>query len=151
MGPYFLERLEELQALDMVGDVRGTHLMACVEFVKDKITGETLPEEMDIGKLVSNEAGRLGLIVRPMVNLNVMSPSLICTERDIDFIVDRLRQAIEVTSLKLRCQGVWKQLLAFSTDTKVDAEKTMKIFGKMIWIMPAGNWSAAITTRPGAL
>jgi hypothetical protein len=106
---------------------------------------------MDIGKLVSNEAGRLGLIVRPMVNLNVMSPSLICAERDIDFIVDRLRQAIEVTSLKLRCQGVWKQLLAFSTDTKVDAEKTMKIFGKMIWIMPAGNWSAAITTRPGAL
>jgi adenosylmethionine-8-amino-7-oxononanoate aminotransferase len=62
---------------------------------------------MDIGKLVSNEADRLGLIVRPIVNLNVMSPSLICTEQDIDFIVDTLRQAIEVTSGKLRSQGVW--------------------------------------------
>jgi len=107
VGPYFLERLGELHALDMVGDVRGTHLMACVEFVKDKNTGETFPEEMDIGKLVSNEADRLGLIVRPMVNLNVMSPSLICTEQDIDFIVDTLRQAIEVTSGKLRNRGAW--------------------------------------------
>jgi len=36
-----------------------------------------------------------------------MSPSFICTEQDIDFIVDTLRQAIEVTSDKLRSQGVW--------------------------------------------
>jgi len=43
MGPYFFERLGELHALDMVGDVRGKHLMACVEFVKDKTTGETFP------------------------------------------------------------------------------------------------------------
>jgi hypothetical protein len=59
------------------------------------------------GKLVSNEAHRLGLIVRPIVNLNMMSPSFICTEQDIDFIVDTLRQTIEVTSDKLRSQGVW--------------------------------------------
>jgi len=59
------------------------------------------------GKLVSNEAHRLGLIVRPIVNLNVMSSLLICTEQAVDFIVDTPRQAIEVTSDKLRSQSVW--------------------------------------------
>lgn len=107
VGPYFVERLNELRDLEMIGDVRGSHLMACVEFVKNKTTGETFPEDMDIGKLVSNEADRLGLIVRPIGNLNVMSPPLICTTEDIDFIVDTLRQAIELTSEKLRAQGVW--------------------------------------------
>ncbi len=107
VGPYFVERLNELRDLEMVGDVRGSHFMACVEFVKNKTTGETFPEDMDIGKLVSNEADRLGLIVRPIVNLNIMSPPLICTTEDIDFIVDTLRQAIELTSDKLQAQGVW--------------------------------------------
>ena len=94
IGPYFMERLQELRDLPMVGDVRGSHLMACVEFVADQATKELYPEELDVGKLVANACEPRGLIVRPMVNLNVMSPPLIIDESDVDTIVATLRDAI---------------------------------------------------------
>jgi adenosylmethionine-8-amino-7-oxononanoate aminotransferase len=94
IGPYFMERLAELRDLPMVGDVRGSHLMACVEFVADQATKELYPEELDVGKLVANACEPRGLIVRPMVNLNVMSPPLVIDESDVDTIVATLRDAI---------------------------------------------------------
>jgi putrescine---pyruvate transaminase len=94
IGPYFMERLQELRDLPMVGDVRGSHLMACVEFVADQATKEPYPEELDVGKLVANACEPRGLIVRPMVNLNVMSPPLVIDESDVDTIVSTLRNAI---------------------------------------------------------
>ena len=101
VGPYFMEQLQTLRDLPMVGDVRGSHLMACVEFVADKATKEVYPEELGIGKLVSNEADALGLIVRPIENLNVMSPPLVVTRDEIDLIVARLREAIIRTQANL--------------------------------------------------
>jgi adenosylmethionine-8-amino-7-oxononanoate aminotransferase len=65
-----------------------------VEFVKDKKTKELFPEELDIGKWVSNQADSKGLIVRPIVNLNVMSPPLIIDRDQVDFIVTTLRASI---------------------------------------------------------
>jgi adenosylmethionine-8-amino-7-oxononanoate aminotransferase len=94
VGPYLIEQLETLRNLPMVGDVRGSHLMVCIEFVHDTETGEPYPYEVDIGKRVSNECDELGLIVRPVENLNIMSPPLIITRDDVDFIVETLRTAI---------------------------------------------------------
>lgn len=105
IGPYFMEQLGTLRDLPMVGDVRGSHLMACVEFVADRDTKRAFPEEIDIGKWVSNEADELGLIVRPIVNLNVMSPPLIVTTDDVDLIVSRLRESIVRAQLKVEAAG----------------------------------------------
>lgn len=107
VGKYFMERLQTLRDLEMVGDVRGSHFMACVELVKDKRSGETFPEELDIGKQVSNEADELGLIIRPIVNLNIMSPPLILTREECDFIVATLRESIIRAGDKLKATGVW--------------------------------------------
>lgn len=101
VGPYFMEQLATLKDLPMVGDVRGSHLMACVEFVADKTTREMYPAELAIGKLVSNEAEALGLIVRPFDNQNIMSPSLIIDHDDVDAIVSRLGQAISTVHRNL--------------------------------------------------
>ncbi len=94
VGPYFMEQLGTLADLPMVGDVRGSHLMACVEFVADKATKELHPDDVDIGHRVSQKAQALGLIVRPIGNLNVMSPSLVINNDDVDELVGRLREAI---------------------------------------------------------
>ena len=94
VGPYFMERLRTLTDLEMVGDVRGSHLMACVEFVADRSTKATYPESVNIGKRVSNACEARGLIVRPMDNLNVMSPPLVIDVDDVDMIVGVLREAI---------------------------------------------------------
>lgn len=107
IGPYFLQRLHTLRDLEMVGDVRGSHLMACVELNKDKHTKENFPDEIDIGKRVASEADALGLIIRPIGNLNVMSPPLVINKDDIDFIVRILRKAITQAGDKLRQEGHW--------------------------------------------
>lgn len=94
VGPYFQEQLRTLEDLPMVGEVRGSHLMACVVFVEDQATKRNYPDELDVGKLVANACEPRGLIVRPMVHLNVMSPPLVISRDDVDHIVRVLRDAI---------------------------------------------------------
>ncbi len=94
VGPYFQQQLATLADLPMVGDVRGSHMMACVEFVEDRATRRHYPEELAVGKLVANACEPRGLIVRPMVHLNVMSPPLVIDRDDVDRIVATLRDAI---------------------------------------------------------
>jgi adenosylmethionine-8-amino-7-oxononanoate aminotransferase len=102
---YFKEKLNTLNDLPIVGDIRGQGFMWCVEFVANKETCELFPEEMDIGKQIANHADAKGLIVRPIVHLNVMSPPLTLAKKDIDFIVDTLRASIEATLIDLKEQG----------------------------------------------
>ena len=94
IGPYFQEQLATLRDLPMVGDVRGSQLMACVEFVADRETRTHYGEEIDVGKMVADACEPHGLIVRPMVHLNVMSPALVINRDDVDRIVAILRDAI---------------------------------------------------------
>ena len=105
VGPYFRKQLETLLDLPIVGEVRGVQFMQCVEFVKNKDTKEIFPEELDIGKRIANNADPKGLIVRPLVNLNVMSPPLIMTKDDVDFVVAVLREAILETIEELKAEG----------------------------------------------
>lgn len=102
VGPYFEERLNSLLDLPIVGDVRGHKMMMCVEFVKDKQSKEMFPEELDIGKVVSNHADARGLILRPVGNLNIMSPPLVLTREDVDFIVATLRESIVAAQEELQ-------------------------------------------------
>jgi adenosylmethionine-8-amino-7-oxononanoate aminotransferase len=101
IGSYFEERLQTLYDLPTVGDVRGCKMMMCVENVADKDTRALLPGEVNIGKRISNAAEKLGLIVRPIGHLNVMSPALIVSREEIDYIVENLGRAIEQVSDEL--------------------------------------------------
>lgn len=108
-GDYFSERLQTLCDLPIVGQVRGMKLMQCVEFVANKETRGMFPDNVDISRIISDIADKKGLLVRPIVNLNVMSPPLIITREQIDFIVDTLRESIEEAIVKLEKDGDWKR------------------------------------------
>ncbi|MDX1498858.1 MAG: aminotransferase [Woeseiaceae bacterium] len=105
VGPYFEEQLHTLLDLPIVGDIRGRLFMMCVVNVMNKETKEFFPGEVNIGKRISNHAEELGVIVRPYGDLNIMSPSLTMTKDDVDYIVPRLRQAIELTMADLNEEG----------------------------------------------
>ncbi len=94
VGAVFEARLKALEELPMVGQVRGRKLMICVENVADKATRALLPEALDVGKRISDACEAMGLIVRPMGHLNVMSPPLIITEDDADLVASTLGRAI---------------------------------------------------------
>jgi adenosylmethionine-8-amino-7-oxononanoate aminotransferase len=106
VGSYFEQRLRELEDLPIVGNVRGRKLMMCVEFVADRATKETFPSALNIGKRVSNRCERMGLLVRSIVHLNVMSPGFTLNRSDVDFVVDTLRRGILEVIDELRAQGI---------------------------------------------
>ncbi len=94
VGSYMEERMAEMAGLPMVGDVRARKLMVCVENVADKATKALLPYELDVGKRISDKCEAMGLMVRPIGHLNVMSPPLTITEAQVDFIAGTLETAI---------------------------------------------------------
>jgi putrescine aminotransferase len=105
VGDYFLDRLAGLEELALVGQVRGRRLMVCVENVRDKATKEPLPEGVNESKRISDAAEAMGLLVRPMGHLNVMSPPLVITEAQVDFVVETLEKAIRTVTDELVREG----------------------------------------------
>jgi len=105
VGDYFLDRLKRLEALPLVGQVRGRRLMVCVENVASKATKEPLPDGVNESKRISDAAEAMGLMVRPIGHLNVMSPPLTITKGEVDFVVETLERAIRGVTDELVREG----------------------------------------------
>ena len=105
VGDYFLDRLKALEALPLVGQVRGRRLMVCVENVASKATKEPLPDGVNESKRISDAAEAMGLMVRPIGHLNVMSPALTITEAQADFVAETLERAIRKVTDELVREG----------------------------------------------
>jgi putrescine---pyruvate transaminase len=105
VGDYFLDRLKGLEALPLVGQVRGRRLMVCVENVANKLTKEPLPDGVNESKRISDAAEAMGMMVRPLGHLNVMSPALVITETQVDEVVQTLERAIRQVTDELVREG----------------------------------------------
>ena len=90
-----------------MGDVRGMGLMACVECVLDHKSRAPLELDYAVGARIDAHCQELGLLVRPLVNMCVMSPPLIITKPQIDQMVGILREGISRTMAELRAEGSW--------------------------------------------
>lgn len=107
VGPHFQKRFAELADLPVVGDVRGMHLMVCVEYVRDKKTKEPMPAEWDVAQRIIQHTMPRGLLVRPMGHLVVLSPPLTITEAQIDEAAAILREATRAVMDDLVREGLW--------------------------------------------
>ena len=107
VGPYFQRQLRTLESHPLVGVVRGTGLMAAVEMRLENsaIGEELLAQDYALGEMVDNFCHDLGLLVRPLINVCIMSPPLIITRSQVDDLVDALRQALDLTQNALQEAG----------------------------------------------
>jgi adenosylmethionine-8-amino-7-oxononanoate aminotransferase len=108
VGPYFEKRLADLSELPLVGDVRGSHFMLCVENVADKETKALLPQDVNIGKRITDHCEARGAIIRPIGHLNILSPPLTLTRDQIDELVEIIGESIKATADDLVREGLWK-------------------------------------------
>lgn len=108
IAPYFLERLRTLEDLPIVGEVRGKGLMACVECVADPESRNPLLLDTEVGRRIDQHCQELGLMVRPLIHMCVMSPPLTISREQIDEMVSILREGISRTMDDLRREGVWQ-------------------------------------------
>ncbi len=107
--PYFHQKLDRLNEIPIVGDVRGVGLMAGIECVIDKNSKNPLVLDMAIASRIDKESLKLGLIIRPIYHICVLSPALIIAKEQIDDLVDKLYQAITNATKQLEAEGLWSK------------------------------------------
>ncbi|WP_068112794.1 aminotransferase class III-fold pyridoxal phosphate-dependent enzyme [Tropicimonas marinistellae] len=93
-GKRFETNLCALSDLEMVGEVRGSHFMMGIEFVRDKAAKTPFASEDQIGLKVARQAQKRGLIARPLGNILILSPTLVMDETMIDSTAEILRESI---------------------------------------------------------
>jgi adenosylmethionine-8-amino-7-oxononanoate aminotransferase len=74
--------------------------MACVECELKQGSGD-LAMDYEVGNLIDKHCQALGLIVRPIINMCVMSPPLTITREQIDEMVSILRKGIEMAMAEI--------------------------------------------------
>ncbi len=108
VSPHFLLRLHALRSIPLVGDTRGMGLVGCVECVASKDDTDPWQPEYPIGELVDRHCQQLGLLLRPIMNMNVFSPPLIITADQIDQMFDILEVGLKRTLDDMVRSGDWR-------------------------------------------
>lgn len=99
LEPLFLGGLCELKSHTLVGDVRGKGLLAGVELVWNKRTGEAFPRERKVGAICAAIAEKNGLIVRAIGDTLALCPPLVISESEIAELLRRLEKALDETAM----------------------------------------------------
>jgi len=99
IGPYLQRRLRETFAdHPIVGEVRGTGLLAAIELVRDKAERRFFPDPGNIGTLCRNYCFNDGLICRAIRDTMVLAPPLVIREDELEEIFVKLKAAIDSTA-----------------------------------------------------
>ena len=93
-GKKLLSGLMQLSGLDHVGDIRGSGLMAAVEFVEDKATKKAFNPSQKVGDRVLKECVRRGLFSRIRGDMFLLAPPFVTTEDQIDRIVNIVGESV---------------------------------------------------------
>jgi len=92
MGAYLRERLQQVEALGVVGEIRGKGLLLGIEFVRNPATKEQF--DRDFGVAVGKRALANGLLLRYDPHWIAIAPPLIIERSEIDLAVDILAESI---------------------------------------------------------
>ena len=97
MGEYLQTRLKEFDSHPLVGEVRGRGLLAAVELVANKVTGEAF-DDTSVGAYAKQACQDNGLLIRAVGGNSIaFCPPLIITTDQIDEMVDKFSLAIQTT------------------------------------------------------
>ena len=97
MGEYSQTRLKEFDSHPLVGEVRGRGLLAAVELVANKHSGEAF-DDTSVGAYAKQACQDNGLLIRAVGGNSIaFCPPLIITTDQIDEMVDKFSLAIQTT------------------------------------------------------
>jgi len=108
VGPYLQAELRRRFAgHELVGEVRGTGLIAAVELVADKATHKNFEPGAKVGGRLTKLMEENGVIGRTVVNDALcLSPPLIISKVEIDEMLDRTGKALDELTVQLRREQI---------------------------------------------
>jgi len=103
MGTYLRQRLEKLEEMPMIGDIRGKGMLVGIELVKDKESREPFPADKRVTSTLVSECIFKGVFFYPGYFEDeqgrgdhlMIAPPFIITEEQVDFCIDVLTEALE--------------------------------------------------------
>jgi putrescine aminotransferase len=99
IGPYLQRRMREtFEGHPLVGEVRGRGLLCAIELVPSKPERSFFPDPGHVGTHCRNYCFASGLIMRAIRDTMVCAPPLTVSEREVDEIVAKARDAIDRTA-----------------------------------------------------
>jgi len=100
-APYLQKRLRELADHPLVGEVRGVGMLGAIELVQDKATRKRY-EGRGVGMICRTFCFENGLIMRAVGDTMIISPSLVISKAEIDELVTKARQCLDLTLAALK-------------------------------------------------
>jgi len=100
-APYFQQRLRELLAHPLVGEVRGVGMLGAIELVKDKASRTRYPEAQAVGMICRGHCFENGLIMRAVGDTMIIAPPLVISKTEIDELVEKAARCLDLTQKQL--------------------------------------------------
>jgi adenosylmethionine-8-amino-7-oxononanoate aminotransferase len=97
-GPFQARLGGLVDRVPYVGNVRGIGLMAGIEMVADKATKAPLPKTSDLPARVAREAYRRGLMTRVSGSMMILSPPLVISPQEVEFLCSTLEAAFDAVA-----------------------------------------------------
>ncbi|EJN25472.1 adenosylmethionine-8-amino-7-oxononanoate aminotransferase [Pseudomonas sp. GM79] len=98
LGQMLHASLSQFTSHPLVGEIRGTGLIAAVELVTDKQTKAPFAAVGHLGRNLAARTQHHGMITRNIGDAIAFCPPLISTEKEIGLIVDRFSMALDDTT-----------------------------------------------------
>jgi len=97
VGAYLQKRLQALAAHPLVGEVRGKGMLAAIELVANKQSGQAFTSGV-VGNFAMQACQNNGLIIRAVAGSSLaFCPPLIVTETQIDELIEKLEKSLNQT------------------------------------------------------
>lgn len=101
LAPYLQEKWGSLADHPLVGEARSLGMVGAIELVKNKETRERFSTKGATGALCRSYCNQVGIVMRAVGETMIISPPLVITKEQIDELVDKARQALDLTAKEL--------------------------------------------------
>ena len=106
-APKFAEIFAKLGEHPLVGQARTKGLLGALELVPDKPSRERFPDEGDVGTICRDISFEKGLVMRAVRDSMILSPPLVITNDELDWMADTVRAVLDETGAELKRRGLW--------------------------------------------
>jgi len=105
VGAYMQQELARFAAHPLVGEVRGSGLIAGLELVEDKASKRAFDPQLKVGARVFARGHDNGLIVRAIGDTIALCPPMIITEAQVQEVIRRLEKTLDDVAAQLAADG----------------------------------------------
>jgi 4-aminobutyrate--pyruvate transaminase len=105
VGAFMQRELAKLASHPLVGEVRGSGLIAGLELVEDKASKRPFDQKLKVGARAFGLGHKHGLIVRAIGDTIALCPPMIITEAQVREVIARLTKTLDDTAAQLAADG----------------------------------------------